>query len=454
MADHKNDIDKYLKGELTPSEMNALEKKALSDPFLADALEGAASITHENMEADIKNLQASLAERVKGKARKVIPFWVWTARIAAGLLLIAISTFTIITLTKNESSKDLAVNKEITPAPTTAPEDEEKKAVTADSSESTKDLLTLAAPEKPKSKSANTIREERRQDKDDASSTLQAEAEKSPQPAATAPKAEDEVQAAPEVIPEERIAQAVPQETLSQGALKKSEARSYKARAFEADKKEAAGASVENQADRAANSRVVKGKVISEDASGLPGVNVLIKGTNIGTVTDAFGNYQIDLDHQNSTIVFSFIGYMSTEIDAGQKEELDVQLSEDISQLSEVVVVGYGAETKSDDDLTSNLEMATPAGGRKAFKQYLETNMKYPEQALENKVEGKVTVQFAVETNGRLSDFRVIRGIGNGCDEEVIRLIKEGPKWSPTKRNDDTVRDRVKVRMKFELPEK
>lgn len=452
MADHKNDIDKYLKGELTPSEMHALEKKALSDPFLADALEGAASIAHDHMAADIKNLQASLAERVKGNAGKVIPFWVWTARIAAGLLLIAISTFTIITLTKNEPSEDLAVNKEINPAPTTTPEGEKKEVVTADSSENTKDLLSLAKPEKPKSKSPTVIREEPLQDKDDASSTSQAEAEESPQPAA-APKT-DEVQAAPEIIEGERIAQAVPQETLSQGALKKSQARRYKARAFDADKKEAAGASVESQSDKAANSRIVKGKVISEDASGLPGVNVLIKGTNIGTVTDAYGNYQINLDQQNSTLVFSFIGFMSTEAEAGQKDELDVQLSEDVSQLSEVVVVGYGAETKSDDDLTSNLEMAAPAGGRKAFKQYLEKNMKYPEQALENKVEGKVTVQFAVESNGRLSDFRVIRGIGNGCDEEVIRLIKEGPKWSPTKRNDDSIRDRVKVRMKFELPEK
>jgi TonB family protein len=131
-------------------------------------------------------------------------------------------------------------------------------------------------------------------------------------------------------------------------------------------------------------------------------------------------------------------------------------LEADISELSEVVVVGYGTERKEvvlpfDSPI---MELATPAGGRKAFKQYLEGNVRYPEQAIKNQVEGKVTVQFTIETNGKLSDFRVIRGIGFGCDEEVIRLIKQGPKWSPSKKDDEAIRDKVKVRMRFALPKK
>ena len=100
------------------------------------------------------------------------------------------------------------------------------------------------------------------------------------------------------------------------------------------------------------------------------------------------------------------------------------------------------------------MELAGPEGGRKAFKQYLESNLRYPEEALKNQVEGKVTIQFSVGLTGQVTDFKVIRGIGFGCDEEVIRLIKAGPKWSPTKKNEEPIKDRVRVRMRFALPKK
>ena len=98
--------------------------------------------------------------------------------------------------------------------------------------------------------------------------------------------------------------------------------------------------------------------------------------------------------------------------------------------------------------------LATPEGGRRGFKQYLEQNLQYPQEALNNQVEGKVTVQFTIGMTGQLTDFRVIRGLGFGCDEEVIRLIKNGPKWNPTKKNEAPIKDRVRVRMRFSLPKK
>lgn len=450
MDDLKDDIDKYLKGELTPSEMHALEKKALRDPFLSEALEGGGQITPEHLEADLKSLQAALEERVKGKAGNVISLWLWPARIAAGLLLIAISTFVILSLTRNEPAKDLAVKEEVAVSPDKEYQKEELAAT--DSVEPVKkDLLSLAKPEEPKSSSP--IPAGPQEEVDDESPESLTDQEEKPQ-SATEPKT-DEVHSRSEIIVEEKIAQAVPQETQSQGALKKSEARRFRTQELESDRKAAAGAASERSSlDASANSRILRGQVISDDGAALPGVNVMIQGTNVGTVTDASGNYQISLSEQNSSLVFSFIGFMSTEVDAGQKDQLNVQMSQDVSQLSEVVVVGYGAGRDTDDNQPTNLELATPVGGRKAFKQYLEKNMHYPEQALENKVEGKVTIQFTVESSGQLADFSVIKGIGNGCDDEVIRLIKQGPTWVPTKRNNDSLRDKVKVRMKFELPKK
>lgn len=456
MADLKDDIKKYLKGELTPSEMHALERKALDDPFLADALEGSGQITPELLDQDLESLHFSLQERIGGKAGKAISFWVWPARIAAGFLLIATAALVIISITGDQRTGDLAVKEEPTSS-TTENAGQQQSPITTDSIEDPhKNLLSLAKPDEARSKSSSspaTASNEEAEKKGDVSSGIALDQEEKPQPL-TEPKT-DEVHSAAEIILEERVAQALPQASRSQELPKKFEDKSVSKRERETDRKSAAGAPAQSSAkDDVANSRTIKGKVTEESGSGLPGVNVMIKGTNIGTVTDASGNYQISVTPENQSLVFSFIGFMSSELNAGQNDKVDIQLNQDVSQLSEVVVVGYSADGDSDDHLSSTVEMAAPAGGRRAFKQYLEKNLRYPEQALENKVEGRVTIQFAVESSGDLADFKVIKGIGGGCDEEVIRLIQQGPKWTPTKRNNESLRDNVKVRMKFELPKK
>ncbi|MTI19510.1 DUF4139 domain-containing protein, partial [Fulvivirga sp. RKSG066] len=85
----------------------------------------------------------------------------------------------------------------------------------------------------------------------------------------------------------------------------------------------------------------VSGKVISsEDGSELPGVNVIVKGTTIGTVTDLQGNYSLTLPNDANTLIFSFIGLATQEIPIGTRSVIDVQLDSDVQQLSEVVVTG------------------------------------------------------------------------------------------------------------------
>lgn len=92
-----------------------------------------------------------------------------------------------------------------------------------------------------------------------------------------------------------------------------------------------------------AQDRTVTGKVTaSEDGSSLPGVNVLVKGTTNGTVTDANGGYNISVPSSGGVLVFSFIGYASQEIEIGNRSTVDVTLVSDIQQLSEVVVTAQG----------------------------------------------------------------------------------------------------------------
>lgn len=93
----------------------------------------------------------------------------------------------------------------------------------------------------------------------------------------------------------------------------------------------------------------VSGKVVAnEDNEGLPGVNILVKGTSSGTVSDVEGNYSIEVPSPESVLVFSSIGYITEEVVVGNRNTIDLTLTADIQQLTEVVVVGYGTQRKAD----------------------------------------------------------------------------------------------------------
>ncbi len=98
-----------------------------------------------------------------------------------------------------------------------------------------------------------------------------------------------------------------------------------------------------------AQDRVVTGKVTSaEDGSALPGVNVVVKGTTAGTVTDADGGYKISVPSSGGTLVFSFIGMATQEEEIGARSVVDLQLKTDVKQLQEVVVNAIGENVSKD----------------------------------------------------------------------------------------------------------
>ena len=95
--------------------------------------------------------------------------------------------------------------------------------------------------------------------------------------------------------------------------------------------------------------KTVKGKVTdTANGQGLPGVNVVVKGTSVGTTTDERGDYSISVPDNSSTLVFSFVGYLSQEVTVGNRTTIDLGLAPDTKVLSEVVVIGYGTAKKSD----------------------------------------------------------------------------------------------------------
>lgn len=96
------------------------------------------------------------------------------------------------------------------------------------------------------------------------------------------------------------------------------------------------------------NSISITGKITDETGTSLPGVNILEKGTSNGTVADAEGNYRITVASQESVLVFSFVGTATQEVKVGTQTEISIQLLPDAETLSEIVVVGYGTQKRSD----------------------------------------------------------------------------------------------------------
>jgi TonB-linked SusC/RagA family outer membrane protein len=97
-----------------------------------------------------------------------------------------------------------------------------------------------------------------------------------------------------------------------------------------------------------AQERTVSGTVTDEAGSTMPGVNVLIKGTAAGTVTDVNGKFQLLVPGDDAILVFTFVGYAAQEIPVAGRSVVDVPLQQDMTNLSEVVVTGYGSQRKKD----------------------------------------------------------------------------------------------------------
>lgn len=108
-----------------------------------------------------------------------------------------------------------------------------------------------------------------------------------------------------------------------------------------------------------AQDRIISGTVTDETGTGMPGVNVVIKGTTFGATTNAEGRFTINVPNDDAVLVVSFVGYATQEIAVGGRSSIDVQLTPDVMALTEVVVTGYATQEKK--DLTGAVGTVKPA---------------------------------------------------------------------------------------------
>ena len=157
----------------------------------------------------------------------------------------------------------------------------------------------------------------------------------------------------------------------------------------------------------------VSGTVTSNnDDSGLPGVNVIVEGTAIGTVTDINGEYSLEFESENAVLVFSSVGFISQTINVGGKSIIDVALVEDITALEEIVVIGYGTQKKSD---------LTGAVSQVKSDDIVKLTTGNPTNALQGRMAG-----VRVEANGGAPGAQAlvtIRGSGTMSDRQPLYVI-------------------------------
>jgi TonB family protein len=433
MDDRLNDIIKYRKGELSPKEMHALERQTLNDPFLSEALEGTENISAEDLMSDVSQINRKILK--KKKATLFTPL-----RIAAGIALVIGSVILFYQLTPKKESLALKTENNNSLTPTSKPIDslelqnqsQPKQTGVADES---KKEINKPSPEKSKKSDegyiAVTPKVKNEIQQIDAKTNTESKVENKElkenlQEVASAPVNPLEIQTQDlkaEKMPTAKMNRAVSKsEQLSGAGLAKRQSFTIKS---------------------------ISGKVVSaDDGTALPGVNVVVDGTSQGTVTDANGSFNIQVSDDQQKLVFSFVGMQTKEVELKGKDKLDIEMNADASQLSEVVVVGYGISNQ--DRSEPIILLAYPEGGAKAYDKYLETSVHYPEEALKNNVKGKVKVEFVLHADGSFDQFKVLRRIGFGCEEELIRLIKEGPRWFPTTENGNPVESHVRVGLKFD----
>ena len=115
-------------------------------------------------------------------------------------------------------------------------------------------------------------------------------------------------------------------------------------------------------------------------------------------------------------------------------------------------VVTKGEEVVEELEIFTVVEsMPEYIGGDEARMSFLQENIKYPQLARESGIQGTVFVTFVVETNGSVTDVRVLRGIGGGCDEEAVRVVKLMPKWKPGMQRSKPVRVQFTMPIRFTL---
>lgn len=388
-------IQRYLKGEMSAREMHELEKAALEDPFLADALEGFES---HPTQPHLDELHTRLEERVSQPERKTVPFFRSAAlRVAAAVILLIGLGYTAWYVLPGEGKSKIAVAKqEATPSANEPVADTITKAAAADKADS----VAVAPP-----------------------STASQVAAARKIPARSAP-------AEPYKI--NRDTTALNQPVTTAPVVAKAE-ESY------------------NSALYKENPILLSGKVLDANNNPLPGASLhLTTDKNISTVTDEWGHFNLKVypgaPRRDSLlqVTVDLVGYQRSDLvlntfDHAASIGNIIHLQPQNSSLDEVVVIRdnkrgmrskeflAAAPSISYEKLDSAWETVSPVIGKYPYLAYLDAGKKTLTK--DSTVRGTVIISFDVSKKGDLTSFKVEQSLTPATDAGLIQLVSEGPAW-------------------------
>ncbi|PWT95575.1 MAG: hypothetical protein C5B52_17530 [Bacteroidetes bacterium] len=427
----QEDIQLYLSGRMPPARMNALERAALEDPFLADAIEGFANADLDKLSADVNSLKDRLSERVNSKA-KVVPIWkkthFWRNIAASAVILIGIGS--TIYFLNTSSVRNIA---EVTKKDSAAQlqnriQNENKKSDSIISSSlATADSINLKSVEKDKRSQAKLSK---REDTGLRPTENQIAAGKAAAPAEVERSDAKEVQAnvvAPQAQAKadmainkdsDRLYKEVPELKSADKALAEESNADFKSK------------KARNEVGYFANSKSIKGKVRDNNNNGIPFANIRVLKSNIEFYADAQGNFSLPSDDQDLDVSVKSVGHISTNASISAKNKGNtITLTPTTSTLQDIAANSSRFQNIKVDTTANEEDEASPVDGWDNYDLYLANNLRIPIEALNNDTHGDVELSFTVNKNGYLTDFKIEKGLIPACNKEAIRLVREGPKW-------------------------
>lgn len=444
------DIEQYLAGKLSPMQRHAMEKAALDDPFLAEAMEGYELVQGQDWNATLAALRDDIAG--KGAVAKVIPLHKsnnnWKKAVAAILIIGAGATLTY-TLTKNKAVE--TVNPQVAQhIPVVTTKDSLPQTGTQPSPSVTASLNPTASGTKDEVSAnhgpvATLITQPKTGHADQYSTDPNAQQLRSTAPASK-----------PVYVDEEKtiIAAAAPPAVNSSTPLQQGEVSRIEELA---DAKRKAAARQDNdllyrqqagitsnqpQGNMAKKEAVLNNfftaQVLSTDNTPLPFTNISIRKDNFGTYTDAKGMVRLVSTDSILQVEVKSVGYQPRTFTLRNNQaQAKIILQEDEVALKDRTVVGGGRTTHQRSRratlLTDSAVNVEPADGWDNYNTYVANNLDIPEDALKRELHGEVEISFDVRSNGTISNIRVNKSLGAEYDEAAKRLILEGPQWKVKK---------------------
>lgn len=226
---------------------------------------------------------------------------------------------------------------------------------------------------------------------------------------------------------------------------------------------------VENTYSKPNGLILAEGRIV-DDATGkaIKGASIVERGSTNGTISDENGKFSLRVS-ENSVIVVSFIGkqtcsFVASAIEVKNMKDKPIRMKDEVQVTDEVVVVGYEQKevpqkeevpqaSKSENGEVFMIveQMPEYPGGMSELMKYIARNIKYPSDALREKKQGRVIVQFIVGTDGYTSDFKVMKSVSPSLDAEAIRVLANMPRWTPGMQRGEAVPVKFTVPVTFKL---